>query len=310
MSNNNISTTDTPPDILYHYTTQSGLLGIIEDKSIRATDIFYLNDSTEYTYAFDLMHEKIKELIENLPSKDLPPAIGSNKINKKDISQIKHKILETIQDLLKSLWKVKENGYFDIFICSFSKHPDQLSQWRGYCPNGNGLCIGFNTEKLKDLMTIKGFALVKCIYKKEEQIKIIDSIFTDSLKKLKSKFDEKGETISDKEIEDLEWDTVYRLIEAAPKFKDISFEDEEEWRFHKMLEPDDKDIRYREGLSMITPYIDIHLSNEETNLPIERLIVGPTPHIDLSASSAKSMLRNKNLKDCEITPLKIPYRAW
>jgi hypothetical protein len=37
-----------PPDIIYHYTTQTGLLGIIENKELWATKIIYMNDSTEF----------------------------------------------------------------------------------------------------------------------------------------------------------------------------------------------------------------------------------------------------------------------
>lgn len=306
---NSTSNTNTPPDILYHYTTQSGLLGIVKDKSIRATDILYLNDSTEYKYAFDLMHEKIKELIEGLPPKDLPPAIGSNKINKKDISQIKHKILESIQDLLKSLEKVKKHGFTDIFVCSFSKIDDQLSQWRGYCPDGNGFCIGFNTTRLIDLMEDKKFYLVKCIYEKENQIEIINTIFTAFQNELESIFNKVGKNITDDEIEKIEFKTIHKLIETAPKFKDESFHGEKEWRFSKRANHKEIKVEYREGLSMITPYVDILLANKEIHLPIERLIVGPTPHKDLSVSSAKSLLLNKGLKDCA-EPSKIPYRAW
>lgn len=43
-----ISTEVSPPPILHHYTTQEGLLGIVESKSIWATNIYYLNDAAEY----------------------------------------------------------------------------------------------------------------------------------------------------------------------------------------------------------------------------------------------------------------------
>ena len=37
----------TEPELLYHYTTQKGLLGILKDKCIWATHIRYLNDTSE-----------------------------------------------------------------------------------------------------------------------------------------------------------------------------------------------------------------------------------------------------------------------
>ena len=44
-----------PPDILYHYTDQDGLLGIVSTGKMRATNIEYLNDQREYRHALALM---------------------------------------------------------------------------------------------------------------------------------------------------------------------------------------------------------------------------------------------------------------
>jgi hypothetical protein len=49
------------PKTLYNYTSQRGLLGILDIASntrrprIWMTNILYLNDSSEYTYTFDLV---------------------------------------------------------------------------------------------------------------------------------------------------------------------------------------------------------------------------------------------------------------
>lgn len=40
-------------DVLYHYTSQAGLLGIIANDSIWATDIRALNDWTEFRHLFE-----------------------------------------------------------------------------------------------------------------------------------------------------------------------------------------------------------------------------------------------------------------
>jgi hypothetical protein len=53
--------TEKPPSTLYHYTSQKGLLGIIEKGEIWATDILYLNDTMEYKYAVNLFSEKIEK---------------------------------------------------------------------------------------------------------------------------------------------------------------------------------------------------------------------------------------------------------
>jgi len=46
-----------PPDILYHYTDQDGLLGIVSTGKMRATNIEYLNDQREYRHALALMED-------------------------------------------------------------------------------------------------------------------------------------------------------------------------------------------------------------------------------------------------------------
>lgn len=50
-----------PPKMLFHYTTQNGLLGIIKDKSLWLSDNRYLNDITEYNLAIDLVKSELKK---------------------------------------------------------------------------------------------------------------------------------------------------------------------------------------------------------------------------------------------------------
>src|SRR5664279_3168950 len=61
------------PAILYPYTSKEGLLGILKDKCLRCTSIFYLNDSTELEYAQKLI---LDELNARIPShnSELPRA--------------------------------------------------------------------------------------------------------------------------------------------------------------------------------------------------------------------------------------------
>jgi hypothetical protein len=44
---------DPGDQIFYHYTSQRGLLGIIKEKKIWATNIRYLNDEREFDYGID-----------------------------------------------------------------------------------------------------------------------------------------------------------------------------------------------------------------------------------------------------------------
>jgi hypothetical protein len=52
-----------PEKPLYHYTTQTGLLGIIKDRQILATHTQYLNDRREFLHAVDLVRGEIQRLL-------------------------------------------------------------------------------------------------------------------------------------------------------------------------------------------------------------------------------------------------------
>jgi hypothetical protein len=44
-----------PPDTLYHYTGQTGLVGIVQKEELWATKIQYMNDATEFGLAIRLI---------------------------------------------------------------------------------------------------------------------------------------------------------------------------------------------------------------------------------------------------------------
>jgi len=46
---------------LYHYTSQAGLLGMIDYKQLWFTHIHYMNDSSEYGYAMKLIFRVLKD---------------------------------------------------------------------------------------------------------------------------------------------------------------------------------------------------------------------------------------------------------
>ncbi|MGA2673692.1 MAG: hypothetical protein ABSE99_10740 [Terracidiphilus sp.] len=59
-----------PKDLLYHYTDQRGLLGILGSQNIWATHIRYLNDSSEYKLGLDIVKREVSQIKVD-PSPDL-----------------------------------------------------------------------------------------------------------------------------------------------------------------------------------------------------------------------------------------------
>lgn len=52
---------DTPKELLYHYTTLTGLLGIVGSNKLWASDIRYMNDSAELKHSADLIRVEVQE---------------------------------------------------------------------------------------------------------------------------------------------------------------------------------------------------------------------------------------------------------
>jgi hypothetical protein len=112
------------------------------------------------------------------------------------------------------------------------------------------------------------------------------------------------------------------LHRIAPTIKHPAFQAEQEWRvISRPLGSSRTQLAYRPGKSMVTPYYKIAVgktSKPETLRSIRRIVLGPTPHPEISELSIRSLLSRERLQsffgtDGEATPVDqsvIPYRAW
>lgn len=272
---------ETPTSPLYHYTSHSGLLGIIKNKNIWASSIHYLNDASEFSHAVDLMKYEI--------------SMYQGKANAK--------VVDFLDKAEKALQDIRT---INLFVCSFSENGNLLSQWRGYCPNGKGYSIGFNYAYFTQPMKKQDFKLGKCIYKQKEQTRIISAILNDTVSRFN---DTIGLYPNDKEAQKLINNFVKKVIQVAPLIKNESFSEENEWRLiSEPIATIDQRIKYREGKSMIIPYYEFQLTDDGCILDIEEIYIGPTMHYELAAMSLATFLNAQTVKCKGIRPSKIPYR--
>jgi hypothetical protein len=271
---------------LFHYTTQKGLFGITCDKVMWATDILYLNDSTEFRYTLDLIQEEIAELKKSTPNDDIF-------------------YLERIDDMADSRLRVFDSPFFRTFVCSFSRKPDELSQWRGYGNREGGFSIGVNFSKIANLISQQGFKLMQCNYERDQQKQIIRNKLKILLGQLKEQTNYSPLDFGNPSKSRLFSETFLPL---ASIFKHPKFHEEDEWR---VISPEtiynDEKICYREGKSMIIPYMLFKLADSENPLPISKVIIGPTPFRELSKSSIKSFLQSRGIR-CDVINSEVPYR--
>jgi hypothetical protein len=146
------------PAFLYHYTNGDGLLGIVQTSTLWATHIAYLNDSTEFRGASDMLKEKLKQEF------DFNDTLV-------DINTLSHR-----KQVALWLSQVTERLHSaGLYVVCFCANGDLLSQWRGYA-GSYGYSVGVRTETLATFTKSAGFVLGKCIYEKGVQKAIVDEI--------------------------------------------------------------------------------------------------------------------------------------
>ena len=126
--------TASPPD-LFHYTTNQGLMGILEKKKIWATHYRYVNDFSEFDYGRGIALRIIRDI-----------KTGSDHVI---VKLMLDKILEFIE---------AESAVNHYYVACFCGEDDLLSQWRGYANAGIGYSLHLKATStpihLKDLILL------------------------------------------------------------------------------------------------------------------------------------------------------------
>jgi hypothetical protein len=97
----------------------------------------------------------------------------------------------------------------------------------------------------------------------------------------------------------------------APILKDPSFAEEREWRIiSRPQKCTGSRFDFREGNSMLIPFYRFPLDGETGPIPIEEIMVGPTPDRERSEQSVKSFLASQGLEEVKVSHSAVPYRNW
>ncbi|PYE19532.1 hypothetical protein DFR67_103445 [Williamsia limnetica] len=292
------------PDLLYHYTTASGLLGIVDrpdftpyrtphwDLSralmLRATDVGFLGNGTEYRNARTLLLEEIDRI--------------------HDASSMH------VQQLLNSLTRQLDRPAEDsgarssTYAARFSVDGDSAAKWRGLPATGGRYAIGFDVSLLGHRTIVLNrpinpsrfdayrlepdtsddhvnFRLRAVHYGNGAVRKAARAI----VKKL---LDTDHHAVDNPE----EYETC--LAEVAACLRPESATQEQEWRI--LFEANESErTEFRSGSIGLVPYRNLAIigtpasevaSGANVWGPINRLHVGPGPHQAIRMDAAKRLL--------------------
>jgi len=138
------TTFNATPDTLYHYTTVSGLEGILSSSTLFATHIGYLNDAEEMKHGVS----QIEQILSR--TSDLVAATAIKRPEYGD------QVLDYIDQLRSEFTSSHHQSLVkQPYVTCLSEMSDQLSQWRGYGGNG-GYAIHFDTKLLSRSVRTKG----------------------------------------------------------------------------------------------------------------------------------------------------------
>jgi len=268
-------------DAVYHYTTQAGLLGIVEKHEIWASDVRFLNDSREFVHTLDLA----KVALQQWPS---------------PVEASLEPLRRSFEAILSLLSKAR------VYAVSFAEGDDDLSQWRGY-GRGGGYALRFSSPHLATVLAeVKGLtAWLPCVYNELDQATYI----CEGRDYVVARF--RDDTTPNPE-QDFYYGTnflVYLLMLAAC-FKSDRFAHEQEWRLVLVELPGGTALprRYRTGPYSLVPYVTFNLRTAQTSCPIEEVIVGPTPYLDIATAPVADLLQQHGYTSPKVRPSKVPFR--
>ena len=291
-----IDMTDCP---IFHYTSPSGVNGIISNHTLRFTDRNYLNDFTEGRYVMQLCLQSRCQVL--LPKEyrkffiDKCAEVYSNPGSKKRL----------------------------VYQCSFSTADDNLALWN-YYTKGEGIKgynLRFSAKELADTLETRNaknvhrtyVACGKVIYNSKKQKEIIKKIilqFAEAI--IQSGADSINAQIA---IEFL----IEKLLYIGSFFKPLCFSHEEEYRL--IIKPfpaynkDEKRIEFinlgktastYEKNGLLIPYVDIEFPKGA----LKSITASPTLNFEEVEANLKNAMRiyGYPYEKIKITPSKIPVR--
>lgn len=271
---------------LFHYTTNAGLIGIVTSKTLRATQIQYLNDSEEFSHGLLI-------------------AAGVARDRAKAASGREKLLLETIS----SSWERVRRTH--VFVSSFTENGDLLSQWRGYAGAG-GVSLSFSYGELIEIANknANGFRLIKCVYEEKQKRLIAGEFIDEALTSLQNL----GSEVSEEIVKDLSWTFLKRFQQIAACFKNHAFKEEAEWRLVSLpVSGDTANIDFRSTAAVIIPFFTMNLDLGKTEkgkirIGIQELLIGPSSYYEEQMAAISLLFQRSGVYVATLSRTLIPFR--
>jgi len=256
------------PSSLYHYTSIRGVEGILKARAVWAPRLQFMNDSREWLYALDLVKQALHKRGTRRTDEHWPSFIAQ---------------------LAGSLWRIE-----GLFICVFSltAMPNQLSQWRAYCPPEGGYNLKFQVDLLAPHLDRHNFQLRQCVYEFTEQERLIGIVVDEVLTLIGTITDDNS---IDSAVDSSITGFVQRLPPVAAILKHPDFSEEQEWRATALVSSYDEHMEYRIKGSVAIPHCVLGLESPSLPFPITEITIGPNAYQDLALTGLHALIQRTKL---------------
>lgn len=270
-----LRSSDAAPSVVYHYTSAGGLLGIVGDGMVRASNFEYLNDTTEIHHG----RERANNVIGRQLVKDLPRS--------------HRQVLTSVQRALSDVGRGRE-----FYLACFCEKGDLLSQWRGYGSARDRFSIGFEMETSTEGLSHR---FNRVLYRREDQESRVRSAVGEALGAIKH---EKPSRAFVAGVSDL---LAEKLIAELVFFKDWSFRDEREWRAVYAAAGGHR-VRFDVSAGFVRPFVNLWKGSKDTQgrrrLPITTVIT----FTKQAVRSVELLLEEHGYRNVTVRSSNVPYR--
>jgi len=288
--------TKPPPSMIYHYTNDVGLHGILASGKLWLTDLFDLNDPSELKHGFSFAVDALSK---------------RSAIAAEDIKRFAANF-----EVFNTGGGIEEAGHY--FVCCFSADGDELGQWRAYGDNGCGYALGFDANELEQaFIKAEGgnslpqtFAMAYDDNRLHEiQEQFAEWVFPAiDLSTAAPRMHPVGKNMYWKELSVRH---AANAVSAVVYFKHEAYKNEKEYRFLQLFSRDKNvpEIKYRTRPYSLVRYREFDWRTLASS-SLRRIVSGPASERHKSHQFARDCLEayHSRADQIEIDYSKIPYR--
>lgn len=272
-------------DLLFHYTGPAGVLGVVTDSCLWASDVEFLNDAQELVFGRDELHASMLALAESIDDPAAPHGQAASRAT----------IVRSAASHLSPDGIFATRSHLSVFAACFCEGEDVLSQWRGYA-GAHGYALGFDRIALAatDFSAYSSSPqLVKVRYGHEAVPPMIQTVLGNVAPHASGHPGSKGY-----------FQAAQVVLPALAQVKHPAFAEEREWR---LITTSDAvaEFSFRGSGGWIVPYL-------KGNLPanaLREIVVGPGPNQPLRQAALSKLLHAQGCDDVGVLLSTVPYRG-